>query len=70
MLTSPENITFPVLFVGLLIYVMKTNDNREKQYRETIDRLTQHFEIVKDIENKINNVTTFIYKRENKNKTG
>lgn len=61
-LNNPEQITFTVLFVALLVYVMKTNDIRENQYRETIDRLTQHFEVVKDIEAKVDKVTTFIYK--------
>lgn len=65
-LSNPEQITFTVLFVALLVYVMKTNDSREKQYRETIDRLTEHFEVVKDIEEKVDKVTTFIYKNKPK----
>lgn len=69
LIQNPESITFPILFVGLLVYVMKTNDNREKQYRETIDRLTSRLEIVNDIDSKVNDVTKFIYKLEN-NKTG
>lgn len=64
LLQNPESITFPVLFVGLLVYVMKTNNDREHQYRETIDKLTEHFEVVKDIDGKVENVTKFIYKRE------
>lgn len=64
LIANPEQITFTVLFVGLLVYTMKTNDNREIQYRETIDRLTEHFEVVKDIESKVDNVAKFIYKRE------
>ena len=69
LLENPEQITFTVLFVGLLIYVMKSNDNREQQYRETIDRLTDHFEVVKDIESKVDNVTKYIYKN-TKDKVG
>lgn len=57
LIQNPESITFPILFVGLLVYVMKTNDNREKQYRETIDRLTSRLEIVNDIDSKVNDVT-------------
>ena len=53
LLQNPEQITFAVLFVGLLIYVMKTNDQRETQYRETINRLTKSLEILADIEEKI-----------------
>ena len=70
LLANPDQITFTVLFVGLLVYVMRTNDSRESQYRETIDRLTEHFEVVKDIEDKVDKVTTFIYKNTNKNKEG
>lgn len=66
LLTNPEQITFAVLFVGLLVYVMKTNDNREKQYRETITRLTEHFEVVKTIDEKVDNVTKYIYKNKPK----
>lgn len=53
MLTNPEQITFAALFVGLLIYVMKTNDQREKQYRETINRLTSALVTLENIEKKI-----------------
>ena len=69
LLQNPESITFPILFVGLLIYVMKTNNDREEQYRDTIDKLTRHFEIVNDIDERVKDVTKYIYKREN-NKTG
>lgn len=53
LLNNPEQITFAVLFVGLLVYVMKTNDNREKQYRETINRLTKALGTLEDVEQKI-----------------
>lgn len=53
LLVNPEQITFAVLFVGLLIYVMKTNDTREKQYRDTIDRLTGALGTLEDIEEKL-----------------
>ena len=69
LIQNPESITFPILFVGLLIYVMKTNNDREDQYRETIDRLTNRLEVVNDIDEKVSDVTKYIYKREN-NKTG
>ena len=70
LLANPEQITFTFLFVGLLVYVMRTNDIRENQYRETIDRLTEHFEVVKDIEQKVDKVTTYIYRNTNNDKTG
>lgn len=56
LLNNPEQITFAVLFVGLLIYVMKTNDQREKQYRDTIDRLTSSLVILEAIEEKVDSL--------------
>jgi hypothetical protein len=40
MLLNPSSITFTVLFVGLFVYVMKTNEQREEHYRKTIEVLT------------------------------
>jgi hypothetical protein len=40
LLTNPENITFAVLFIGLFVYVMRTNERREDHYRKTIETLT------------------------------
>ena len=56
LLLNAEQITFAVLFVALLIYVMKTNDQREKQYRETINRLTSSLVILESIEKKVANI--------------
>lgn len=56
LLTNPEQLTFGVLFVGLLVYVMKTNDSRENQYRETIDRLSKALATVSQIEDKLDEV--------------
>lgn len=63
LLINPEQITFAVLFVGLLIYVMKTNDQREKQYRETIDKLTSSLVILEEIEEKVNNIHDKVLER-------
>lgn len=35
-----ENGLFATLFVGLVIWILKTNDEREKRYINTIDNLT------------------------------
>ena len=56
LLLNAEQITFAVLFVALLVYVMKTNDQREKQYRETIDRLTSSLVILESIEKKVTSI--------------
>ena len=53
LINNPEMITFPVLFVGLLIYVMKENSKREEQYRQTIGRLTNALGSLQTIEKKL-----------------
>jgi hypothetical protein len=40
LIANPENITFTFLFIGLFVYVMRTNERRESHYRETIQVLT------------------------------
>lgn len=40
LLTNGTEITFSVLFILMLLYVIKTNDAREQRYQETINTLT------------------------------
>lgn len=40
LLTNGTEITFSILFIGMLLYVIKTNDTREQRYQETINTLT------------------------------
>ena len=63
LLVNPEQITFAVLFVGLLVYVMKTNDTREQQYRSTIDRLTKALGTLEDIEEKLDRLSSKMSER-------
>ena len=39
-LANGTEITFSILFVGLFIWNIRTNDEREKRYQETISTLT------------------------------
>lgn len=57
-LTNPEGITFTTLFVGLLIYVMKTNDVREKNYRDTISELSKALNTFEDLKEKVDSIVT------------
>lgn len=66
LLQNPEQITFGALFIGLLVYVMKTNDTREKQYRNTIDRLTTALGTLEDVEQKLDNLSNTLTRHENK----
>lgn len=38
MLANGTEVTFSVLFIGMLLYVIKMNDTREKQYQDTIEK--------------------------------
>lgn len=40
MLANGTELTFSVLFVGLFVYMIKTNGEREQRYQETISALT------------------------------
>ena len=51
LLTNGTEITFSILFIGMLLYVIKKNDEREKQYQETIDK---NQTIIRDTVNALN----------------
>lgn len=58
LLTNPKEISFAVLFLGLFVWVMKTNNGREIRYQETIQKLTEALgdvEIIKSMIEKISN---------------
>ena len=40
MLANGTELTFSFLFIGLFVYMIKTNDAREHRYQETINTLT------------------------------
>lgn len=40
MLANGTELTFSILFIGLFIYMIRTNDEREQRYQETIRTLT------------------------------
>ena len=40
MLSNGTELTFSFLFIGLFVYMIKTNDAREQRYQETINTLT------------------------------
>ena len=39
MLASGDSIAFSTLFIGLLLWVIASNDKREAKYQETISKL-------------------------------
>ena len=44
------------LFVFLLVYVLKTNDSREKRYQGIIDKLTEKFNIVEEVQKDVKDI--------------
>lgn len=56
LLSNGTEISFAVLFIGLLIYNIKTNDNREKRYQETIATLTSALNGFDDLKETINQI--------------
>lgn len=55
-LANGNEITFAALFIGLLLYVMKTNDKREEQYRATIDILSKALAGYEDLKEQIKEI--------------
>ncbi|MBK4837163.1 hypothetical protein CUZ94_2000 [Enterococcus faecium] len=56
MLSNPEQISFAVLFVGLLVWVMKQNNTREERYQDTIDKLTNALGDVETIKSTVEKI--------------
>lgn len=51
--SNGEQITFSLLFIGMLLYVIKTNDAREQNYRDTIKELTTALNGFEDLKNAV-----------------
>lgn len=47
---------YATLFVALLLYVLKTNAEREKQYQSTINKLADKFDVVEDIQKDVSEI--------------
>ena len=57
-MSNGEQITFGVLFVGMLLYVIKTNDAREQNYRDTIKELTTALNGFEDLKSAVADIKT------------
>lgn len=47
---------YALLFVTLLLYTLKTNGEREKNYQDTINKLADKFSIVEDIKKDVKEI--------------
>ncbi|EFM71617.1 hypothetical protein HMPREF9511_00831 [Enterococcus faecalis TX0630] len=56
LLTNPEQISFAVLFVSLLFWVMKQNNDREQNYQKTIDKLADSLKDVESIKTTVEKI--------------
>ena len=54
--SNPEQMSFAVLFVGLLVWVMKQNNTREERYQDTIDKLTNALGDVETIKSTVEKI--------------
>lgn len=50
------------LFVFLLLYVLKTTGDREKNYQNTISKLADKFGVVEDIKQDVEDIKNRIFK--------
>lgn len=52
-LVNGTELTFSVLFIAMLLYVIKTNDTREQRYQQTIDTLTSALNAYQDLKDDV-----------------
>ena len=48
------------MFIFLLLYVLKTTGEREKNYQSLLEKLTQNFNIVEDIKEDVKEIKSRI----------
>ena len=63
-----SNGLWAVLFLGLFIFVIKDSTEREKKYQQTINDLTEHLGVVKDIKDDVDEIKDIVFKRKKSSK--
>lgn len=51
------------LFVFLLLYVLKTTGAREQKYQELLDKLSESFKIVENVQDDVKEIKNQIFKK-------
>nr|WP_207720437.1 BhlA/UviB family holin-like peptide [Clostridium gasigenes] len=51
------------LFVFLLLYVLKTTGAREQKYQELLDKLSESFKIVENVQEDVKEIKNQIFKK-------
>lgn len=62
-LSNGTEITFTLLFVGMLIYVMKNNETREAKYQETVQILSNALTGYEDLKHRIEEIKDAIERK-------
>ena len=57
------NGIWATLFVGLLVFQLKDSGRREKKYQKTIEELSKHLGVVKDIKEEVQEIKQVVYKK-------
>lgn len=64
LLSNPNEISFAALFIGLFVWVMKSNNGREIRYQETIEKLTDALGDVEIIKSMVEGLSLKLTKEE------
>lgn len=64
LLSNPNEVSFAALFIGLFVWVMKSNNGRELRYQETIQKLTDALGDVEIIKSMIEKISDKFIKEE------
>lgn len=64
-----KNGLWAVLFLGLFIFVIKDSTKREKKYQQTIQDLTRHLGIVKEIKDDVDEIKLIVFNNKSKRST-
>jgi hypothetical protein len=51
------------LFVFLLLYVLKTTGDRERRYQDLLDKLTEKFNIVENVQGDVKEIKEHIFRK-------
>lgn len=60
-----SNGVFAALFVFLFVYELRDSARREKEYRETIDGLMNHLEIIDEVKAEVSDLKDLVLEKQN-----
>ncbi|AAO37401.1 hypothetical protein DP153_00240 [Clostridium tetani] len=61
-LASSQGI-WAALSVVLIFYILKAQEEREKNYQDIISKLTDKFNIVEDVKKDVKEIKDYVYKK-------